>query len=189
MFNSAAVTVSTPTANITKTLILGGTSTVDNSINGNLANAVSGGFTSTVAVTKYGAGTWVLGGSNNTYTGLTTVAQGTLKTTSSFPSGGNVTFSNLNGFAGGSLELGGNATLGTVTTTDGANRIGAAGSLTIANLATPGDGSTLRFVPGTGNVTLTQFGGANIGVGLLSPHVFFGTGNSVIMLTHRRVGF
>ncbi len=59
-----------------------------------------------------------------------------------------------------------------------ANRIGAAGSLTIANLATPGDGSTLRFVPGTGNVTLTQFGGANIGVGLLSPHVFFGTGNS-----------
>ncbi len=48
----------------------------------------------------------------------------------------------------------------------------------MSNLVVSGNGSTLRFVPGTGNVTLTQFGGANVTAGLLAPHVFFGAGNS-----------
>ncbi len=76
--------MSTPTGSATKTLLLGGTNTADNRIGGNLSNLTSGGNTSTLAVTKYGAGTWLLGGTN-TYTGNTTIAQGTLKTTSSFP--------------------------------------------------------------------------------------------------------
>ena len=81
----SAATFNTPTNATTgvgadRTLTLQGSSVAANTISGIIQDNVvsgSGTGTATVALTKAGAGTWVLGGAN-TYTGLTTVANGTL---------------------------------------------------------------------------------------------------------------
>jgi autotransporter-associated beta strand protein len=67
-------------ANAARTLTLGGTNTDANEIKGKISdnNTASGG---TIAVTKTGAGRWILSG-NNTYTGRTTVNAGTLSVSS-----------------------------------------------------------------------------------------------------------
>ena len=67
---SAAVA---PTGTGTKTLTLLGTSTLNNTVSGNISNGAGG----TLGITKNLAGTWVLSGTN-TYTGATTLSGGTL---------------------------------------------------------------------------------------------------------------
>ncbi len=75
-FNSPtnAVTGTSPT----RVFTLGGTNTGDNTISGTIRNnQIAGNPTAAVALTKTGVGTWRLTGAN-TYTGATTVSQGTL---------------------------------------------------------------------------------------------------------------
>ncbi|HEX6963867.1 MAG TPA: autotransporter-associated beta strand repeat-containing protein, partial [Lacipirellula sp.] len=60
---------------VPRTLTLSGSNGGDNTIASSISNSAQGGV---VGVTKTGAGTWVLTGAN-TYTGPTTVEQGTLK--------------------------------------------------------------------------------------------------------------
>lgn len=91
--------------NQTRTLILGGTNTGDNS----LASVIANNGTGAVSVTKNGAGKWILGGVN-TYTGATTINAGTLLVNGSI---GNSTV-NINGGA-----LGGNGTVGGVNVNSG----------------------------------------------------------------------
>ncbi len=114
ILSSSLAHTGTLSANFTKTLILGGTNTADNAFNGAIGNYVNSGFTATVAPTKYGAGTWALGGVNS-FTGATTISQGTLKINANaasstvLSSANAITFNATNNFAGGTLELVGQA--------------------------------------------------------------------------------
>jgi autotransporter-associated beta strand protein len=72
--NTGAI-VNNTTANAT--LTFAGASTGDNTFNPQLVDSSVGGGV-TLAVTKSGTGQWNLGNSNNTYTGATTIAEGTL---------------------------------------------------------------------------------------------------------------
>jgi autotransporter-associated beta strand protein len=72
IFNNTGAIAYSTTGN--KVLTLQGDSTGDNQINLQLVNPTSG----TLGVTKTGAGHWILGGLNNTYTGTTTITQGQL---------------------------------------------------------------------------------------------------------------
>jgi autotransporter-associated beta strand protein len=113
-------------------------------------------------VTKVGSGTWVLAGTN-TYTGATSIINGTLKLRADAASStilaatSDITFGNANGFAGGTFEFVGQAgvnnvqVLDVLTTSSGANTIrltpvaGGTASLTFASQATGGAG-TVNFV-------------------------------------------
>ena len=74
-FSNAAFNNAEGGAAANRTLTLGGNNTGLNTISGAIVN--NNNTNASVAITKTGAGTWVLGG-NNTYTGNTTVSEGTL---------------------------------------------------------------------------------------------------------------
>lgn len=170
-----------------KTLTLGGTNTADNVITGTLENHASA-TTGTLALSKIGAGTWVLAGVN-TFSGGTTITDGVLKlranaaTSTILPSAHAITFNANNVFAGGTLELVGQASvnnvqsLGALTPTQGANTIrvtpGAGGnaSLTFASLGTIGDGATVNIVGSNGSSSVVTLTG--VATGLVAPHFHF----------------
>ncbi len=170
-----------------KTLTLGGTNTADNVINTSLENQASA-TTGTLALSKIGAGTWVLAGVN-TFSGGTTITDGVLKlranaaTSTILPSAHAITFNANNVFAGGTLELVGQASvnnvqsLGALTPTQGANTIrvtpGAGGnaSLTFASLGTIGDGATVNIVGSNGSSSVVTLTG--VATGLVAPHFHF----------------
>ncbi|MDZ7619345.1 MAG: autotransporter-associated beta strand repeat-containing protein, partial [Patescibacteria group bacterium] len=177
----------TATGSGAKTFTLGGTNTADNIIHGGIPNS-----SGTTTLVKVGSGTWVLAGAN-TYTGTTTVANGTLKLTANaatstvLPSAAAVTFNDSNGFAGGTFELVGQdgvnnvQNLGTLTTSAGANTIslkpgtGGTASLTFGNIGTSG-ASTVNIVGAdyTNNrVTFTLANGSVGSDGLLSRTVYW----------------
>ena len=156
-----------------KTLTLGGTSTADNRINGAIVNN-SG--TNTTALVKTGSGTWMLSGVN-TYTGATTISNGTLKLTANAASStildntSAIVF-NANttaGSAGGILQFTGftgaatTESLGALTPTAGAGTVslvgsGAAANLTFASLGATTAASSVNFITtgaAGGVVTLT----------------------------------
>ncbi|MEX1110933.1 MAG: autotransporter-associated beta strand repeat-containing protein [Chthoniobacterales bacterium] len=128
-----------------RTLTLGGSSTLSNTISGSILDnsTATGG---TIGVIKEGAGRWVLSGSNS-YTGGTTVSAGTLVLghTNALSSGGvtvnggtldlnglSVTANQLGG-SGGTIALGGGAlTVNNTSTTTNASVISGTGSLTKA---------------------------------------------------------
>jgi autotransporter-associated beta strand protein len=102
-----------------KTLTLTGTNTDANTVSGAITNGAG-----TVAVTKAGAGQWVLSGTN-TYTGATAMSAGTLTMSGSFTTA-SVTAS------AGTLNLGGTVSAATTLSTSGAafNFTGSAPALT-----------------------------------------------------------
>jgi autotransporter-associated beta strand protein len=114
---------------VPRTLTLTGSNAGANRIDSQISNSAKGG---TVGITKMGAGTWVLTGSN-TYTGATTVQQGTLNAVAM---GGNL------------VETG-----GTVAPAVGV------GTLTIGGTFTQGTGSALAIELASGasfdHVTVT----------------------------------
>lgn len=112
----------------TKTLTLGGTNIGANTINGAI---VQNGST---LVTKIDAGRWILAGTNS-YTGATTISNGTLQLKANAAAStvladtSAITFNATNVYAGGTLELVGQAstnnveTLGALTPTAGSGTI------------------------------------------------------------------
>lgn len=177
----------TASGNGTKTLTLGGGNTSDNVINGAI---VQNGST---LLSKVGSGTWVLAGAN-TFTGATTISNGTLKLKANaaastvLPSTNAITFSSNNVYAGGTLELVGQNGVNNVQNlgalayaTAGSNTIkltpgvGGSASLIFANISTGGSG-TLNIVGAdfTNNkVTLTQVNAAAGADGILTRSVYW----------------
>ncbi len=171
-----------------KTLILGGANIGANTINGAIVNS-----TSNTAVTKIDAGRWILGGVN-TYTGATTIANGTLQLRANAAAStvladtSGITFGAVNNFAGGTLEFIGQAstnnveTLGAITYTGGGAATikltpgsGGTASLIFPNISTGATG-TINFVGGdfTNNTfTLTQINAAAGGNGIITRSVYW----------------
>ena len=170
-----------------KTLTLTGTNTSDNTINGIIPNS-----TSNTAVLKTGPGTWVLAGAN-TYSGATTLANGTLKLRANgavstvLPSVNAITFNASNNFAGATLDFVGQngvnnvQSLGTLAYSAGSNTVrvtpapGGTASLTFANLNTTG-GATINFVGGdftSNKITINQINAVAGVDGIITRSVFW----------------
>ncbi|MEY4387903.1 MAG: toxins and related Ca2+-binding domain, partial [Verrucomicrobiota bacterium] len=165
-----------------KTLQLDGTST------GNQITGVIGNGANLVSLVKSGASTWTLSGAN-TYTGNTTVSNGSLALTGSgailstnitVVSGGTLDVSGVSFTLGAFQTLSGNGTInGNVTTTAGSQLLpgGAAsvGKLTINNTLTLVGGETVKFdfASGTNDSvavgTLTPTGTTTINLASLPP--------------------
>jgi len=131
-FTATAFNPTIASTNANRTLTLGGTNTDANEIQGVIQNNTA--ITGLVAVTKAGAGRWILSG-NNTYSGGTSVSTGTLLVSNSTGSGlgtGDVTVS------GGTLGGSGSFT----------------GGVTVNAGGTLAPGSSIESL-GAGNVTLT----------------------------------
>lgn len=116
LMNIGAVTGVSTGVNTT-TLTLNGANTGNNIVSGIIGNGTAGGK---VAVTKAGTGKWVLSG-GNTYTGTTTLSEGTLRATTSAAALGAGSLS----LGGGTLELANDIglTFGRNTTVTGSTTI------------------------------------------------------------------
>ncbi|HLX64696.1 MAG TPA: C25 family cysteine peptidase [Planctomycetota bacterium] len=161
---------------------------------GSASSTISAIIASTSSVIKNGPGTLTLSAAN-TYTGATTINEGTLKagSTTAFGSNSAVTLANapdalldITGFnlSIGSLTgggaLGGNITLGLATLTIGGdNTSPAAYAGIISDSGTGSGGSILKT--GTGTLTLTgantYFGNTTINAGVLSTNLLASNGN------------
>lgn len=149
--NTAAIgygTAGTTGTPQTRTLVLTGTNTGDNTIDsliGNNGTATNGN--SAVALSKTGAGNWILT-NTNTYTGGTSVSAGTLLINGSIASGAAVS---------GSGTLGGTGTI--------------AGNVTVAPTASLAPGASIESLGVSSNVTLAgklfiELDGNGAGAGL-----------------------
>ncbi len=144
------------TAGFTTTLTLSGTNTDANAIQSVLADGASGG---TLAVTKSGAGTWTLSGAN-TYTGTTSITQGTL----SAPSFGT---------AGSASPLG---AASTVAINGGTSAI----TLNWTGTTNESTNKTFAIANTTGGMTFGNFGSGTLT--LLNDLTFSGSGNKTLTL-------
>ncbi|MEO8614727.1 MAG: autotransporter-associated beta strand repeat-containing protein [Luteolibacter sp.] len=154
-----------------RTLTLTGASTGANTMTSVIANPSSGA----TALTKSGAGTWVVGGVN-TYTGTTTISAGTLRVNSpgSLAAGSAVTVD-------GTSTLGGNGTIGgsvTVAASASLSPGASAGTLTVSGTldisAEAGGAGTLSYeldaLAGTNDKIIA--GTLTIGTGVLGMNDF-----------------
>ncbi|MBA4019031.1 MAG: hypothetical protein C0483_17830 [Pirellula sp.] len=183
------------TAANAKTLVLGGTNTADNLVNGVIPNNDAGG---SVALRKIGGGTWVLAGAN-TFSGAVTLNDGTLKlkanaaTSTILLNSTPVTFDASNAFAGSTLEFVGQAatnnlqTLGALTVTNGANTIkltpgvGGTASLSFASISIPATGAaggSVNFFAPTSADTIA-FAATGITNNILHGGAYYSTPASV----------
>ncbi|HEY0256563.1 MAG TPA: autotransporter-associated beta strand repeat-containing protein [Candidatus Methylacidiphilales bacterium] len=136
----------------TTTLTLAGANSGLNTVSGVISDGTAGGVT---AVTKLGAGTWILSG-NNTYTGLTSASAGVLIVSGGLSSGG-VSVSNA-----ATLDINSATALGTGTFTIG-------NAATIDN--TSGAGISVTTVTPqiwSGSFTFTGSNSLNLGSGAVS---------------------
>ena len=135
-FSNADFNIAEAAAATNRTLTLGGTNTGLNTISGAIVN--NNDASAKIALTKTGAGTWVLDGAN-TYTGVTTVEGGKLVVDGSTAAGSAVTVN------AGAI-LGGSGTIGGATTVNGELNPGnSPGTLTFDAALTLGAASTSRF--------------------------------------------
>lgn len=167
--NNNAIVFSNPGAIVhgivgPQNLILTGTSTGDNRMNPQITDSGTGA--NVTSVTKTGTGLWVLGNSNNTYTGATTVSNGilALANSGSLPSNSNLVID------GGVLQAGGSLTRGlgtgsgqlrfSTSTADTAKFSGgfAGGDtkLTVNLSGTPVWGQTANFIDGRNGLVLSS---------------------------------
>jgi fibronectin-binding autotransporter adhesin len=196
-FTSATFNPTIAGITATRTLTLGGSNTGDNTIEGTIQNNAATGV---VALTKSGAGTWVLTG-NNTYTGNTTIQGGSLEIGGGGVLGGgnytgNISIASANS---GTLRFNSTAsqTLAGVISGAGSLVKNNTGSLTLTNANTYSGGTTVSggtllvnntTGSATGSGSVTVLSGATLGgTGLISgPVSLFGTispGNSIGTLT------
>lgn len=134
-FNNAAFNIAEGAAAVNRTLTLGGNNTGLNTISGAIVN--NNDASAKIALTKTGAGKWVLGGTN-TYTGATLVSQGTLIINGS-TSTGNVTVDS-------GATLGGNGTIGGATIISGTHNPGnSPGLQTFSSSLTYNNGSAVNW--------------------------------------------
>jgi autotransporter-associated beta strand protein len=143
---SSLTLVSTNTG--ARKIVLSGSNIGNNIFNGAITNNSGAGGTATL--TKNGAGTWVLTGSN-TYTGATTVNAGTLTLDYSSNNTGKLSDTAVLTLAGGTLQLaGGTHTEGVASTTlaagTGSTVTRSSGTAVLAmNTITPGTGAVVNF--------------------------------------------
>lgn len=153
------------TANQTRTFILGGTNTGNNTF----APTVADNGTGAVSVTKNGTGSWILSGANS-YNGTTTVNTGVLNIQNASALG--TTTNGTSVISGAALQIQGNITVGAEALTlrgtglgnDGALR-NIAGSNTYGGLVTLG--AAARINSDAGSLTLSNTGtitGATFGL-------------------------
>ncbi len=177
-----------------KTLTLGGTNTADNVINGIIGENST---TNRTNVTKTDDGTWVLAGPN-TYTGSTTILQGTLKIKANAAASNVIgaTATNLINLglasnvqnSGGVLEfvgVSGSASteaLGSLVVVTGASTVrvstgggGASASLNFSSLGTVSNGTGVNFVTtgGGAGATITLTGAGNTAAGIVNGHLYY----------------
>ena len=173
-----------------------GTQTVNFNNGGNLyVGAVVGGGTGTIAVTKVSGGTAFLAAAD-TYTGTTTVNQGTLSLAGSLTNspalavGGGTftynpgTFTNTAGLTGTTnptftATTGGTQTMSGVTVNTGGSliNVSAGNTLNLGAITRSGNG-TVGFTP-TGTIT-TSSAGAN---GILGPYAYTGATTTLSYVT------
>jgi fibronectin-binding autotransporter adhesin len=159
---AAAIVTNTGTASgiSDRTLTLTGTNIAANELAAALSDATNGGK---LAVTKSGAGSWVLSGATSNHSGPTTVNEGTLRIN------GSLTASPVTVAA--TATLGGNATLGSTLTAAGTVAPGnSTGTLAAGNTTLTGtyacelDGTAKDLLAVTGDLNIT---GATLAVSVL----------------------
>jgi len=149
----------------TTVLTLSGTNTNANTISGIIAN----GSATTLGLTKSGAGTWVLSGSNS-YTGNTTVSGGTLQINGSYAGNGTGNTSLLT-IGGGTLSVGSSA--GTLT-------FGGDGYAYGAAVGDSGSTGTLIINGGVTNIAGAGGTAASLNIG---TNTGGGAGNGTVTIT------
>ena len=151
--------ISSSTTSNTETLTLAGANTGNNTISGAIIN----GNATTFAVTKSGAGTWILTG-NNTYSGLTKVTAGTL------------VLNGTNSSATGTTQVGtGND--GTLSLGTGTNNGLAGGTITFQNGYIQSSDSNARTISNSIAVATSASNIKTAGTGDLA---FTGTANTAL---------
>ncbi|MCW1922005.1 autotransporter-associated beta strand repeat-containing protein [Luteolibacter arcticus] len=174
----------TANATLSTTLALGGTA-AGNQVTGAILNPATSGAT---AVNKSGPSTWLLSGSN-TYTGNTTISDGTLKAGSTgaflFSAALNMSGTgtlDLNGFDASFTNAGGGATTATITDSSAVAGVStlsipALGNTTIATRILNGPTRAVRVIVRNNNSTANLFP-------IDSPNTFSGG----LVLGHNAVG-
>jgi autotransporter-associated beta strand protein len=160
VWSNAGAIVNNTTANAT--LTFAGASTGDNTFNPQLVNSSVGGGV-TLAVTKSGAGQWNLGNSNNTYTGATTIAEGTLGLNDNGALPANSPLVLGSGTTIGILQMSGSFARNLSTTpTAGTGTVTWGGTTSSGGFAAHSTGLTVTLNGGTG---LTWGSGGFVGTG------------------------
>jgi fibronectin-binding autotransporter adhesin len=155
----------------TRTLNLTGTNTGANTLSAAIGDNSNG--PSAVSVTKTGTGSWTLAGANS-YSGGTTVTQGTLTSTVTGGFGtGNVTV-NPTGTAGDSTDTATLNTTGSIAST-AAVTVNTNSATALGNIYFNGANPTIGSLAGTGNVVLNnQSGNTALTTGDSTNTVFSG---------------
>jgi len=163
--------VSTAAAPTNHLLTLQGSTSGTGQLDGGIPDNITGTTTNSTSILKAGTGRWTLTGTNNTYTGTTTINNGTLAVS------GNGTISNsptITVAGGATLDVSGH-TGGGMTFVAGQTLAGGGtvnGAATIANGATlsPGSGATPGTLTVNGSLVLNNSSTLAYALGTNSDH-------------------